>query len=222
MILLHLLMTTVDVHIEISKNSCIKYEIDHETKRLVCDRILHGPFKYLFNYGYIPNTLSPDGDALDAVVLCEHSLHPTCYVKCKIIGALITEDEKGIDNKLILVPDDTIDKESTRVNNISNVTESTLDTIKYFFERYKDLEPNKFVNVKEFVNAETAVKIYNECVELYVKCKKLQYNHQMGLQTCSTLSIDDPELYQTIMNSSITDLRDLLEVQHVEKTSESL
>ena len=88
---------TVRVQIEISQGSNVKYEIDHKTNELVCDRFLHGPFAYPFNYGYICGTLGGDGDPLDAVVICNRSLVPSCYIKCKIIGALVTVDEKGRD-----------------------------------------------------------------------------------------------------------------------------
>ena len=90
-------MNTVDVQIEIPSGQSVKYEIDHNTHQLKCDRFLHVPFAYPFNYGYILNTLGGDGDPLDAVVICKPSLFPTCLIKCRIIGALITSDENGKD-----------------------------------------------------------------------------------------------------------------------------
>ena len=74
----------IDVFIEISKNSHIKYEYDKERKSLICDRILHTPFKYSFNYGFVPDTLSEDKDPLDVIVLIDEELIPGCYIKCKI------------------------------------------------------------------------------------------------------------------------------------------
>ena len=88
------------VFIEISKGTNIKYE--YEDGKLQVDRFLNVPFAYPFNYGYIPNTLGRDNDPLDAVVLCEHPILPCSTIKCKLIGALITEDEHGEDNKFIL------------------------------------------------------------------------------------------------------------------------
>ena len=73
----------VKVQIEIPQGQNVKYEIDHETNELVCDRFLHGPFAYPFNYGYITHTLGGDGDPLDAVVICNRMLIPTCIVNCK-------------------------------------------------------------------------------------------------------------------------------------------
>jgi inorganic pyrophosphatase len=158
----------LNVFIEISKNSNIKYEYDSELKSLVCDRILHTPFRYEFNYGFIPNTLSDDGDTLDAIVLMEESLVPGSYIKCKIIGCLETEDEKGNDPKLILVPINKVDPNSKNINNITDIPEHDLKKIKYFYEHYKDLE-NKKVTIGNFLSREKSLIIYNECIEKYNK-----------------------------------------------------
>jgi len=154
----------VKVQIEIPQGQNVKYEIDHETNELVCDRFLHGPFAYPFNYGYITHTLGGDGDPLDAVVICDRSLLPTCTIKCKIIGALITNDEKGKDEKIILVPDDKIDPYNKKINNITDLDDHTLDEIKYFFTHYKDLEQGKFINVDDFVSVDVAYEIYNKSI----------------------------------------------------------
>ena len=154
----------VKVQIEIPQGQNVKYEIDHDTNELVCDRFLHGPFAYPFNYGYITHTLGGDGDPLDAVVICDRSLLPTCTIKCKIIGALITNDEKGKDEKIILVPNDNIDPYNKKINNITDLDDHTLDEIKYFFTHYKDLEQGKFINVEEFVSVDVAYEIYNKSI----------------------------------------------------------
>ena len=164
-------MTTVIVQIEIPKNNTVKYEYDHENNKLICDRILHVPFAYPFNYGYILNTLSLDGDPIDAIVLCEPELYPTCHIKCRIIGALVTEDEKGGDDKIILVPATNVDPDSKDINDIENVSKHLLDKIKYFFTHYKDLEAGKFVVVKDFVGVDGAVKLYDESVKRYTHSK---------------------------------------------------
>jgi len=156
---------TVKVQIEITIGSNVKYEIDHETHELVCDRFLHGPFVYPFNYGFIVNTLGGDGDPLDAVVICNRSLLPTCFIKCKIIGALITDDEKGRDEKIILVPDDKIDPYNRLINSYKDLDPHTLDEIKYFFTHYKDMELGKFINVTDFIGPEQAMAIYLSAVK---------------------------------------------------------
>jgi inorganic pyrophosphatase len=151
----------VDVQIEIGLGQNIKYEIDHHTGAIRCDRFLFGPFQYPFNYGYIINTLSGDGDPLDAVVICKQSLHPTCFIKCKIIGALITSDEKGKDEKILLVPDSSIDPYNVNINEYTDLDNHTITEIKYFFEHYKDLEKNKFIKIEKFVSSDEALDIYN-------------------------------------------------------------
>jgi len=158
----------VDVIIEISKGGHIKYEYDKNKNILVCDRILHTPFKYPFNYGFIPNTLSEDKDPIDAVVLMDDELVPGCRIKCKILGYLETHDDAGNDPKLIVCPIDKIDPTWKNVDNLfsEKVHKHTLDKIKYFFKHYKDLE-EKNVNVKEFHDSHTAIKVYQESVERY-------------------------------------------------------
>jgi inorganic pyrophosphatase len=157
-------MTKVKVQIEIPYGQNVKYEINHLTNELVCDRFLHVPFLYPFNYGFIVNTLGGDDDPLDAVVICNRSLLPTCTIVCKIIGALITNDEKGRDEKLLLVPDDKIDPYNKHINSYTDLDSHTLDEIKYFFTHYKDLEPGKFIQVEKFVDTNEAIEIYNKAV----------------------------------------------------------
>jgi len=160
----------VDVFIEISKNSHIKYEYDKELKALICDRVLHTPFKYEFNYGFIPNTLSLDGDPIDVAVLMDDVLLPGCYIKCKIIGVLETKDDQGDDPKLIMCPAKKVDPRYNRFNDIGDIHSSTLDKIKYFFEHYKDLE-NKKVEVGKWLDKKAAIEIYKKSIENYNKNK---------------------------------------------------
>ena len=148
----------ISVQIEISYGTNVKYEIEHGQLR--CDRFLHGPFLFPFNYGSIPQTLAGDGDPLDAIVLTRRSLLPTCHVRCKIIGALVMEDEKGQDEKILLVPHESIDPYSTHIHQLSDLDPYTLKEIDYFFRHYKDMEHGKFSNVKHFVDADTAMQIY--------------------------------------------------------------
>jgi inorganic pyrophosphatase len=152
---------TADVFIEIAKGSHIKYEYDKIKKSLVCDRILYTPFKYEFNYGFIPNTLSSDGDPLDVVVIMEDELIPGCYIKCKFIGLLETEDNAGVDPKIIMCPCDEVDPMSIGINDLSDFSNIKLERIKYFFMHYKDLE-NKKVIIGEFKGKEDAIKIYKK------------------------------------------------------------
>jgi inorganic pyrophosphatase len=157
---------TAHVFIEISKNSHIKYEYDKEKKALFCDRVLHTPFKYQFNYGFIPNTLSQDGDPIDVVVVMDDELIPGCYIECKFLGYLETKDDAGVDPKLIMSPCTKVDPTYSDINDIQDLPNMTLEKIKYFFKHYKDLE-NKKTNVGDFKNKEEAIKIYKNSLSCY-------------------------------------------------------
>ena len=154
-----------EVFIEISKGTNIKYE--YEKGKLTVDRFLNVPFAYPFNYGYIPNTLGGDGDALDAVVICDYSLQPCSYIKCKLIGCLRTEDESGEDDKFIFIPHETVDKSSTTINNLSDIKSDILIKIKYFFEHYKDLDDNKWIKVNDFIDMENSISLIETGKELF-------------------------------------------------------
>jgi len=150
------------VIIEVSKNSNIKYEYDKENKCLILDRILHNTNFFPYNYGFIPNTLSPDGDPVDIIVLCEYSLTPGIICDVKIIGGINTEDEAGQDDKIIAVLSNKTDSTSKDIENISDIGENILKNIRYFLKHYKDNENNKFINVKEFYNKSRAINIINQ------------------------------------------------------------
>ena len=158
----------VEVQIEIPVGSRIKYEIDHNTGKLRVDRILHTPVYYFFNYGYIPNTLSGDGDPLDAIVLCNEKITPTAYITCKIVGVIKTWDESGEDDKMLLVPIDKIDRDSSYINNDNDLPEYKKQKLICFFEDYKKMEPGKWVKIdKDFKDRDEALKIYKESLQRY-------------------------------------------------------
>jgi inorganic pyrophosphatase len=159
--------TEVEVIVEIPKNSRIKYEYDKEAQRMVCDRILTTPFSYFFNYGYIPNTLSEDGDPIDAVILMEDAIYPGCSIRCRILGYLETKDEKGNDPKLILCPTSKIDPGYDHWRDILDISIAILNKLKYFFTHYKDLEEGKFVEVGHFMGKEDAKQMIIESRMLY-------------------------------------------------------
>ena len=146
----------VEVFIEISKNSRIKYEYDKKRNALVCDRVLHTPFSYNFNYGF------EDGDPVDVVVLMDDELVPGSYIKCIILGCLETIDDKGDDPKLIACPCPSVDPTYT-FSDIADVSPHTIEKIKYFFQHYKDLE-KKHVTIGNFLNSEQAYKILDNSI----------------------------------------------------------
>ena len=156
----------IEVCIEISKNSSVKYEYDKLRNALVCDRILHTPFKYIFNYGFIPNTLSEDGDPIDVVVVMEDELLPGSYIKCRLLGLLETIDDEGGDPKLIMTPSFRVDPSYSQLKNVYDINHATRDKIKYFFSHYKDLE-GKTVEVGLFKNIDFAHDVYTNSVSRF-------------------------------------------------------
>lgn len=155
----------VEAFIEVTKESNIKYEHDHETGKLVCDRVLHTSCVYPYNYGYIDGTLAGDGDPLDIMVVTGYALMPGSYIKCKLLGVLYTRDEKGMDEKLIAVPVDKIDPYMKGIHELEDLKKIQRDKIQFFFEHYKKLEPGKWVEVTGWGNAAAAAKVLNESVE---------------------------------------------------------
>jgi inorganic pyrophosphatase len=149
----------INVVIEIPTQSHpVKYEVDKQSGALFVDRFLTTAMYYPCNYGYIPQTLSEDGDPIDALVITPFPLISGSVIKCRPIGMLAMTDESGIDTKLLAVP---IDKLSTFYQNIQSyedVSKHTLDTISHFFEHYKDLEKNKWVKVDGWKGPDFAKK----------------------------------------------------------------
>ena len=140
------------IHIEIPLGSNVKYEF--EDNKLKVDRILSTSMYYPGNYGYIPKTLAGDGDPIDVLVINAPILYPTSYIDCKILGMLDTEDEKGVDQKVIAIPCDNIDMNSISFNDISDINSIQLDVIRNFFSNYKANEKNKWVKIGEFRNSQ--------------------------------------------------------------------
>jgi inorganic pyrophosphatase len=141
--------------IEISKGSNMKYEYDKVAECLRLDRILHNSNVFPYNYGYIPGTLSDDGDPLDIIILCDYPIQPGAMVSCKILGGIMTRDESGGDHKILAVLSDKCDPKSTHFT----ANPYTLECIRYFLEHYKDGEKNKFIQLGETYGREEALLI---------------------------------------------------------------
>ncbi len=153
------------VFIEIPKGSNVKYEYDEESGLIKVDRILYTAMFYPFNYGFIPGTLEEDRDPLDCLVISYDTFLPGVLVRARPIGVLITEDEEGVDRKIIAVPHEKIDPRFKNVRDIGDLPEAVLNQIKHFFEHYKELEPGKWVKVKEFKGREESLKIIKEAFD---------------------------------------------------------
>lgn len=155
-------MQQIDVLIEIPKSSMVKYEMDKETGALVVDRFIYTAMAYPFNYGYVPNTLAKDGDAVDVMVISTYPVQAGAILPSRVIGVLEMEDEAGIDNKIIAVPVQKVDPAYAHINDLSDLSDSTKNMIKHFFENYKSTEPGKWVKVKNFLGKEEALREIRE------------------------------------------------------------
>jgi inorganic pyrophosphatase len=134
----------------------IKYEMDKTIGALVVDRFLYTSMRYPGNYGFIPHTLSGDGDPCDVIVANTRAIIPGAIMSCKIVGVLLMEDEAGGDEKLLAVPSAKLTQRYARVNNFVDLPEITLKQIEHFFAHYKDLEPNKWVKIIRWGDADEA------------------------------------------------------------------
>ncbi len=143
----------------------IKYEMDKASGTLFVDRFLYTPMRYPGNYGFIPHTLSLDGDPIDVVVCNTRAIVPGACISCRVIGVLVMEDEAGGDEKLIAVPAPKITKRYENIHEASQLPQITRDQIQHFFEHYKDLEPGKWVKVKKWGDAAEAKKMVLEAIE---------------------------------------------------------
>ena len=145
------------VVIEIPANHApIKYEIDKDADALFVDRFVGTAMFYPANYGYIPNTLSEDGDPLDVLVVTPHPVVPGSVIRCRPVGKLKMEDESGIDAKLIAVPHDKLTPLYKHVKEYTDLPELLLKQIEHFFAHDKDLEPGKWVKITGWEGSDVA------------------------------------------------------------------
>jgi len=142
----------------------VKYEVDKETGALFVDRFMNTAMFYPCNYGYVPKTLSDDGDPVDVLVMSPYALLSGCVVECRPVGMLKMTDESGEDAKIIAVPHD---KMYDDVKDIDDVPERLKSQLTHFFEHYKDLEKNKWVKVEGWVGVEQARQEIMDSVKRY-------------------------------------------------------
>ncbi|MDR6657817.1 inorganic diphosphatase [Tardiphaga sp. 20_F10_N6_6] len=143
----------------------IKYEMDKESGALFVDRFLYTPMRYPGNYGFIPHTLSGDGDPCDVLIANTRAIVPGAVMSVRPVGVLLMEDEGGLDEKIIAVPTSKLTQRYDKVKNYSDLPEITLQQIQHFFEHYKDLEPGKWVKVVRWGDAADAQRLILEGVE---------------------------------------------------------
>lgn len=147
----------VNVIIEIpTRGEPVKYEVDKETGALFVDRFMTTAMFYPANYGYIPQTLSEDGDPVDVLVVTPVPLMSGSVVRCRVIGMLKMTDEAGVDAKLLAVPTNKLSTMYKDVHSYQDMPPSLLSSIEHFFEHYKDLEKGKWVKIDGWDGADAA------------------------------------------------------------------
>jgi inorganic pyrophosphatase len=142
----------------------VKYEFDKKSGALFVDRILHTPMRYPANYGFVPHTLSPDGDPLDALVVARSPFIPGCVVRVRPLAVLKLEDEAGGDEKLLTVPVDATFPYYSKMTERDDLPEIVMQQIEHFFTHYKDLEAKKWVRIGKWGDAEEARRIILEAL----------------------------------------------------------
>jgi inorganic pyrophosphatase len=143
----------------------IKYEMDKEAGTLVVDRFLYTPMTYPGNYGFVPHTLSDDGDPIDVLIASTRPLVPGCVINVRPIGVLMMEDNSGKDEKIIAVPSPKLTLRYEKVHEYTDLPDITVKQIEHFFQHYKDLEPGKWVKLFGWEGSETAKRLIVEAIE---------------------------------------------------------
>jgi len=159
----------------------IKYEMDKASGALFVDRFLYTPMRYPGNYGFVPHTLSEDGDPTDVLVCNTRPIMPGAVINCRPIGVLVMEDDGGQDEKLIAVPSESMSHRYVDVHSYSDLPSISREQIEHFFKHYKDLEPGKWVNIQHWGDAAEAKRLLNEAI---ARCEA--NNGRSGLSAVAT------------------------------------
>jgi len=155
----------INVIIEVPMGVPVKYELDKDSGAVFVDRFIATPMTYPANYGFIPGTLSGDGDPADVLVVGDIPLLPGVVIRCRPVGVLVMEDEAGQDEKILAVPHAKMTPLYNHVQEATDLPPHLLDRIRHFFEHYKDLESGKWVKVREWGAADTARRMIREAVD---------------------------------------------------------
>src|SRR6201991_3789790 len=140
----------------------IKYEMDKDAGTLVVDRFLYTSMRYPGNYGFIPHTLSGDGDPVDVLIANSRAIAPGAVISVRPVGVLLMEDNAGQDEKIVAVPSAHISQRFDGFTNYSDLPDITIKQIEHFFAHYKDLEPGKWVKIIRWGDAEEAKQLIRE------------------------------------------------------------
>lgn len=163
----------INVIIEISANGTpVKYEMDKESGLLMVDRFMPTAMHYPCNYGFVPKTLSNDGDPVDVLVMTPFPVQPGSFMRCRAVGVLQMTDESGEDYKVLALPIEKICMHYADIKTIKDVPELTLKTIVHFFESYKKLEVGKWVKMGGWLDRDAAAKEINDSIKRYENSAK--------------------------------------------------
>ena len=143
----------------------IKYEMDKASGTLFVDRFLYTPMVYPGNYGFVPHTLSSDGDPIDVLVCNTRAIVPGAVMNCRPVGVLVMEDNAGGDEKIIAVPSPKLTRRYEKVETYKDLPEITLQQIEHFFAHYKDLEPGKWVKIHHWGGVDEARKLISDAID---------------------------------------------------------
>jgi inorganic pyrophosphatase len=144
----------------------IKYELDKASGALFVDRFLYTPMRYPGNYGFVPHTLCGDGDPLDAIIMNSRPIVPGAVVRCRPVGVLFMEDDKGRDEKLICLPVHKLTRIYDDIHDIPDMPEIQMERLKHFFTHYKDLEPSKWSKLEHIGDLNEARRVILESIEM--------------------------------------------------------
>ena len=143
----------------------VKYELEKTSGAMFVDRFLHTAMFYPGNYGFIPQTLSRDGDPCDVLVIAPVAVVSGAVIRCRPVGALLMEDQAGIDEKVIAVPVDDLHPFYTGITSYLDLPEIMRDQIAHFFEHYKDLEPGKWTHIGKWVDVDATKQLIMDSIE---------------------------------------------------------
>lgn len=149
----------------------IKYELDKDSGALFVDRFLYTPMRYPGNYGFIPHTLCGDGDPLDVLIMNSRPVVPGCVVRCRPFGVLVMEDDAGMDEKILAVPQHKLTAMYDKIHDLSDMQEIQVERVKHFFTHYKDLEPGKWAKISHVGDAAEARQVILDSIARFKAAK---------------------------------------------------
>ena len=142
----------------------IKYELDKDSGTLFVDRFLYTPMRYPGNYGFVPHTLSDDGDPIDVLVCNTREIIPGAVINCRPVGVLVMEDDAGLDEKILAVPSPQVSRRYAHIEDYTQLPEITVQQVEHFFDHYKDLEPGKWVKIDHWGDAAEAKQMIVDAI----------------------------------------------------------